>query len=730
MTEAIDEIKPIVRFFWPLFCAEPKVFKTADWKAVDIFDTPTQIMLFNSSKTAIYGRISEELESVVYKIMKENKLDVIPVDNIELSHITEFRKQFWKYPEVTLKLESLLKDVNSESEIDILNRFFEEMARNAIYNDEDLVKLREFRVYIARKTISFDAEIGSDLYNDLYYFLDFGRFSIDDYVIGKAKETLNRICQKINAWECPDMRKFHTFKDRDSVPLDVLSSIEKLVLLNYCDKPDKKVVKEVRDVVESMDLDILKEYLWFIPKEWQKYALIFESRENLAANCRRSWKSFLTVYIAIRQIFLPWQMILYILPIKEDYSEQPFFYIEGMIENIKKKWVELEWFQFNSKLFRCINKWFKSKIIFLSAQWSSKWKSFSANLVIIDEAAYIDDWNIYDQASNSTSDTMWRMWAISTINIDTPINRFFFKKISLDWMEDSKVLSIDIWNNPFMSDAEKKRTELKYKDRNPKVWLADWMWIFVWAAEWFDISVFFKMDFNYDVIWFKWNRFNLIRNLDKYQRFMISYDPAKNMDKAWIAVIWLLWHKAEVIMTWYINIKNYFLQWDVVLEMFDYLKNIRPTELAVDLWKAWEAAFDYFEARKTSPYWLLSTWWNTVNKITFRRWNVPASEQEKNLHSLMAAGLVTWYSRLDNIRNEFETYNLSKERKWNVGHHHDIVSALMMAVFFWYERKLIQFDRKELLKKIDITELDANWLPIRKIPKWVFSWDRQSRFLY
>ena len=37
--------------------------------------------------------------------------------------------------------------------------------------------------------------------------------------------------------------------------------VEKLVLINYCDKPDKKIVKEIRGAVEKMDLDMLKDYM-------------------------------------------------------------------------------------------------------------------------------------------------------------------------------------------------------------------------------------------------------------------------------------------------------------------------------------------------------------------------------------------------------------------------------------------------------------------------------------
>ena len=46
-------------------------------------------------------------------------------------------------------------------------------------------------------------------------------------------------------------------------------------------------------------------------------------------------------------------------------------------------------------------------------------------------------------------------------------------------MEDSRVISVDIYNNPFLTDDEKRRKEMQYKDKDNKVWLADWMAIFV-----------------------------------------------------------------------------------------------------------------------------------------------------------------------------------------------------------------------------------------------------------
>ena len=77
---------------------------------------------------------------------------------------------------------------------------------------------------------------------------------------------MNMITLQINDKSIPDLRNFKTYNDRDAVPDDIISSIEKLVLMNYCDKPDKKIVEEIRRAAKKMDLDLLKEYLGFIPR--------------------------------------------------------------------------------------------------------------------------------------------------------------------------------------------------------------------------------------------------------------------------------------------------------------------------------------------------------------------------------------------------------------------------------------------------------------------------------
>jgi hypothetical protein len=59
------------------------------------------------------------------------------------------------------------------------------------------------------------------------------------------------------------------------------------------------------------------------------------------------------------------------------------------------------------------------------------------------------------------------------------VNWFFYKKIALEGTEDAKVHNVNLYDNPFIKEAEKKKIEKDLKEKNPQVWSADWMAIFV-----------------------------------------------------------------------------------------------------------------------------------------------------------------------------------------------------------------------------------------------------------
>jgi len=411
-----------------------------------------------------------------------------------------------------------------------------------------------------------------------------------------------------------------------------------------------------------------------------------------------TWKTRLAIYIAIRQLMLPQQLVLYILPNKEWFSEQPFFYIEKMFDNLKNSEGidgNIPWLQFNNKTFKVTNKETKSKILFISSQWGTKWgRSFSANLIMMDEAGYNDDPDIYDISYSATTDTRWRMFAISTINKDTPINWFFYKKIDLDGGSDSIVMVVDIYQNEFIPEEEKRKLEEKHKVRNPKIWLAEYMAIFVWQGDMFDISGFFRLDFEYDVLKFNDFSFNFYKKLDKYQKFVIWRDPWRTLDPWGLSIIGIVnRNEAELICTWYIRVPNYIIQMEVVLEIYKFLKQQRETNIVIDVGKAGIGMFDLLNSRQMYPYWVQSTGSGTINNPSPRLYNIGNNVLEWNLKNIMNTKTLNGFSWLDNIRHEYETFEASKTRQWT-NHHHDILSSLMIATTICLERNWLSF-RKE-----------------------------------
>ena len=95
----------------------------------------------------------------------------------------------------------ILSDIISENEfsssIEAINMFFNEMVRLKIYEDKHLVNLREFRIYIAKKSVGYQGVVSEDIKNDLYYFLEFDRFDTDDYIKDAADLVLDDICARI-----------------------------------------------------------------------------------------------------------------------------------------------------------------------------------------------------------------------------------------------------------------------------------------------------------------------------------------------------------------------------------------------------------------------------------------------------------------------------------------------------------------------------------------------------
>lgn len=712
-----------VKFFSTLFSQFPKKKTTKIWDR-NIYDLATQYFVYWEINIPIYW--SFEFKELINKIVKDNWWDFLDITEIDDWVIDEFRKYFYRHPKF---LEVLFSGIPEGQEFKMFNEFLKYTIEYKILKDEDLNAIREVRKFLY--TGWNTQETTGDLYNDLFHFLNFQRFTWDWWLEKEEiDKVLNDIIEDINSWVMENPMEFKTFADWNKFPNKHLEAIEKLVLKTYTYDPLSKTKKEQTcKAIDKINLWVLKSALDFNPRWRQRYALVYESRENLASNTRRSWKTYWVIYLAIRQIMLPQQLVLYILPNKEWFSEQPFYYIEKMFDNLKNlHWVEwnIPGLQFNNKTFKVINKELKSKILFISAVWGTKWgRSFSANLIIMDEAWYTDDADMYDVSYSATTDTRWRMRAISTINKDTPINRFFYKKLDLEWWQDSVVLVVDIYNNEFIPDDEKLKLEAKYKVKNPKIWLSEYMAIFVWQGDTFDISWFFRMDFDYDVIRFWQFNFRLYKKLDKYSMFIINRDPWRDIDPWWLSILGVKnRNEVDLICSEYMRVPNYIIQANAIIDIYEYLKKQKQTYIVIDTWKAGIWMVDYLNSKQIYPFWVASTGWSTINNPSPRIYNISTSILEWNLKVVMNTSILQWFSWLNDIRHEYETFEASKTRQWT-NHHHDILSSLMIGITVSLERGFISFKKEVSQQKKNEWELLYEML-YEKQPQNNWGW----KFLY
>ena len=719
----------VFKYFTRLFSNYSKKIKLADWWTNELYDIASQIFCFSDSNIPIYDKFP--YTGIVAKIIKEKFSNVAFWKWISSWLLLDFRRYFYSHPEVKKDLLCVL--YNEENIIPWFNIFLNECVELKIYDDKDLRELKDYKYFFFSKKQKIQPNSETRwLESDLYSFFEMDRYDEERVWKWEVDKLIKEIADRIESWEIEDPRKYTSLNWRDLFPDDLIEKFEKLNLKNY------NHWDEVVNAVNRIDFSKVRKALWFTPKWRQRYFLIFQSRENHIANSRRSWKTLLLMYISLRQIFIPWQMVLYIIPTKEWFSDQPFFYAEKFFENAKLMWIDTSLFGFNSKDFRIVNKELKSKILFLSAQGSSWGRSFATNLCIIDEAAYISNEVMYDVAYTSTTDKKGSTIASSTINIDMPLNWFFYKKIELDWMDDAKCFSVDLYNNPFWTEKEKKRIEEKYRYKKPLVRNCEYMAIFNTEWSWFQIDKFFKVDFSYDVIRIKWIDLNIKNNLDVYSRFMLCQDPAKTMDKCGMALIWVKWWgSCELICSWYVEIKDYILQTEFFIEFREWIikKTKKIVDISVDVGKWWAVLLDFYKSKWIFVYGVLFTWWDNHNKKSPRELNVPRSTMEKMLIAAIAEQKIIWYSRLDAIRNEFETYDAANERKMadkKVKHHNDVIAALMMWVWVLYERRHISF---RVWKEHDEERLDkvmSSFDPqVGNIDKWNWIWYKWwGKFLY
>lgn len=456
----------------------------------------------------------------------------------------------------------------------------------------------------------------------------------------------------------------------------------------------KRIDPKYEKNVKNIDLKILKRLLcddeWnsFDPKGWQKDMLTNLRRFNFVAASRRAWKSFLSCYLAARQLMIPDQNIIFVVPELRSHWRVPWKYLLKMMgknPNIR--------FDKSDRTIK--NRENNSEIIFFSGAREDSVRGSAANLLVFDEAAYLSEM-VYESASALVRTTNGIVYAITTPNIDTPKNRFYYKLIDaeiarFDIGSEKYGVRITLRENPFIPDKEK---ELIYKDgqTNLKIFNCEYMAWFAEGRE-FDLSRFWIIDYKPVEImvggaWLtnvRYEAFAKEVSINPYKHFIISYDCAKKKDRPGISLLGLRQWGADLVLADYMQNIDYVDQVRLILELRKMLGENRVS-IVIDYNWVGIAVEELFRRTHNVPVIGIQT---TSNREAIRVWAVWQVNKDQvmwKLKSAMGRDVIKGYSFQHNLRLEFETYDDVQSR--NYGHHYDILMSLAYGVWvadkYWY----------------------------------------------
>ena len=435
------------------------------------------------------------------------------------------------------------------------------------------------------------------------------------------------------------------------------------------------------DYVDAINLKklklLLRDNLWrpFELFWWQKDAVTMLKRFNFIAASRRSWKTYAGAYLAARQIYIPNQIIIYVVPILRVQAKVSWRYLTAMLKHNPM-------ISFNKSDRTITNRQNWSEIQFLSGERDTSVRAPSANLLIFDEAAFLTE-ELYETASALVRTTNWIVYAITTVNPKVPKNWFYYRLVKGElakYEKDSQRMGmrVTLHNNPFIPDGEKQAI-IDDGKQNIHMFNCEWMAEFL-ESDAFELSKFWIIDnaplkYMINGVWEVEIRAEALEKDGPYYKFLLNYDCAKLSDKPWVSVIGLKhdWG-AEIVMSQYLNMFDYYDQVKLLLELRKLLGEAK-TVVLLDYGWPWIVVEEIF--RRT--YWISviklqkvwGTWYN-------RDWGIHRVGSELMLwkmKSSVSRWMIRWFSFMSWLRLEFETFDESGTRKF--WHHYDILQSIM-----------------------------------------------------
>ncbi len=445
---------------------------------------------------------------------------------------------------------------------------------------------------------------------------------------------------------------------------------------------------------------ILRDLLEFKPLTRQYKLLMNFGRLNFIAWCRRSWKTFASSYIILREL---WKMPnsirhisrqvrwLYIAP-TEDKFKEVVDYIKKSSEKIRI----LKVVDFNKKENRLylydevVSRNQKTQITvatcdFSSAKWYEPGRWRASDLVVVDEAAFVDE-NVWLNILPILENEKAKLFSISTIDWSTQRNWFYEQLIEAEkWIDKDMYwmrVTIDDIDDVLVDDWMRKRMKLALKHDQaryyaelyaslPEVWnVFNTEWFFVLGRE--------------------------VLAWEKVGWYIIWYDPAKRSD-IWAVLVWEI-RQSGSWQSYCHLIEEYELKWEYQ-EQKTVLLNIKSKyftmsngwqcTVIIDATQVWDVVAEMFWDIIDYKVWYTSKWTRpTIDDYGARK--IAKNHLVHLSQILIEKWIIKAYIWLRNLMDELKNFKTIKTPAWWTKYeaevwHDDHVNAMMLIWFFlWY----------------------------------------------
>ncbi len=474
-----------------------------------------------------------------------------------------------------------------------------------------------------------------------------------------------------------------------------------------------------REHIETPD------WQYWHPRLWQLYFLYHEvdKKINLVLSSRQSGKTLSSTLVSFMHLMRKDRAdILYVVE-SEDKIEQPFQYFSRGLKKYVKAWIF------------SINKWDKTikcnvtsnTLKFMSAGARSWLKSFSAPIVIFDEASFLK-WDAFMSTMPLWSKPNWKFYAFTTVdwNAKEHWSEWFyelFKSVEL-WISDTVnvndalALKVTVDQNEAISDEEKKIFALLKKTDMAR-YLADYYCIISWDDNLFDkqklISPVKAEDYK------DW--YNVLQCI-------YWFDPAKSYDYGGLTVSYVIQNKDWGTML--VAVEEHLFKKVDYYDQISHIKNMLlkqkmrniPTSIIMDWTWVWNAVYEML-AKEITDTRIFRIIYTAGKEAIEKHWAfyVPKKDLVDTLVALSSEWKVKIPYNLKELVTQLDTYRKVQNRYEAIGNlHDDQIESFMNTVYLYYTKI-----EKHLNLLWDWVWKNKWWIKILSNPSLK---QRYSKFIY